>query len=230
LNRTYKIHLLGRCGYNEARTYQNKLIAALEKEQTPQALILLEHPPLYTLGRRGRKEHLLISEKKLSEENIKLYQTDRGGDITFHGPGQLVAYPVLDLKKLDLNLAGYVYRLEQTAINAIKIMGIQGERLEGFPGVWVKGQKIAAVGVRINARHITDHGLAVNVNPRLDYFDNIIPCGLVGKKVTSLGKIMQKQVAVNDVLKILITSFEGVFGLNPLEIIKLENERIKLFA
>lgn len=179
-------------------------------------LLLCEHPPVYTLGKSGHAENVLISEAALSQKGIAYYQTNRGGDITFHGPGQIVGYPIIDLEKYYTDIGKYLRNLEEVIILTLQHYGIKGERSPGETGVWiepsVKGRerKICAMGVRCS-RWVTMHGFALNVNTSLDYFNYIIPCGIANKQVTSVEKELGYNPGTASVKAILKSSFEQVF-------------------
>ena len=183
---------------------------------TTHYLLLCEHPPVYTLGKSGHAENVLISEAALSQKGIEYYQTNRGGDITFHGPGQIVGYPIIDLEKYYTDIGKYLRNLEEVIILTLEHYGIKGERSPGETGVWiepsVKGRerKICAMGVRCS-RWVTMHGFALNVNTSLDYFNYIIPCGIANKQVTSVEKELGYNPGTASVKAILKTSFEQVF-------------------
>ncbi len=185
---------------------------------TEHYLIFCEHPPVYTLGKSGKKENVLLSNEELEEKEISFFQTNRGGDITFHGLEQIVGYPILDLEKFYTDIGKYLRHLEEVIILTIAEFGIKGERSDGETGVWIdahikgKERKICAIGVRCS-RWITMHGFALNVNTDLSYFNNIIPCGIVDKQVTSIEKEIGKKVDSNEVKKILKSKFELVFGV-----------------
>lgn len=203
---------------------QQKMLAA-ERMANPDLagkLLLLEHPPTYTLGRNGRLQNLLLTEVELSERDIAFYQVDRGGDITYHGPGQLVGYPILSLKRVyDQPGLGMVQRyvndLEEVLIQTLAPFGIAAQRFAGHRGVWVETavglNKIAAIGVRIQRGGITSHGFALNVNPDLAYFDNIIPCGIQDHGVVSMAQILQRPFTIADVLPHIISAFSTIFQL-----------------
>lgn len=180
-------------------------------------LLLCEHPPVYTLGKSGHPENVLISEAGLKKKGIEYYQTNRGGDITFHGPGQIVGYPILDLEKFYTDIGRYLRNLEEVIILTLQHFGIKGERSPGETGVWidptVKGRerKICAMGVRCS-RWVTMHGFALNVNTRLDYFDYIVPCGIANKQVTSMEKELGNNPGVPLVKATLKSCFEEVFA------------------
>lgn len=183
-------------------------------------LLLLEHPPTYTLGRNGHSENLLLDETTLKEQGIAFYHVDRGGDITYHGPGQLVGYPILSLKQLyatySLGLVRrYVHDLEELIIQAIQPFGLVGQRYENHRGVWIETPagfaKIAAIGVRISSGGISSHGFALNVAPNMSHFNGIIPCGLQDYAVTSMAELLQRPITVDELLTPIITAFGRVF-------------------
>jgi len=181
-------------------------------------LLFVEHPPVYTLGKSGHVENILISEEERLEKNIEFYPTNRGGDITFHGPGQIVAYPILDLEKFYTDIGRYLRNLEDVVIELMSTYGLKGERSAGETGVWlepsVKGRerKICAMGVRCS-RWITMHGLALNVNTDLRYFDHIVPCGIQDKQVTSLEKELGYALDIDQVKERMKPCFEKVFDV-----------------
>jgi lipoyl(octanoyl) transferase len=178
------------------------------KTATPNYLIFCEHPHVYTLGKSGKKEHLLLSENQLEEKKAKFYPINRGGDITYHGPGQLVVYPILDLDNFFTDIHLYLRTLEEAVILTLADFGIKGERFPGYTGVWLdaddpqKARKICAMGVRCS-RWVTMHGLAFNINPDLSYFKNIIPCGIEDKAVTSMEMELGKKVSIKEVSAVL---------------------------
>ena len=188
------------------------------KVETCHYLLFVEHPPVYTLGKSGKIENLLLSEEGLEDRQIAFYRTNRGGDITFHGPQQIVGYPILDLEKFTTDIGKYLRNLEEVIILTLKDYGIKGERSSGETGVWIdtgvmgKERKICAIGVRCS-RWITMHGFAFNVNTDLSYFDNIIPCGIGNKKVTSLQHELGKEVDINEAKERVKENFEKVFDV-----------------
>jgi lipoyl(octanoyl) transferase len=184
-----RIYDYGIISYSEALAIMKSTVENRIKNIIPDTLLLLEHPPTYTLGINGKMEHLLISQAELKSRNINIHRVDRGGDITFHGPGQLVGYPVLDFKTSKLDIRQYVKKLENIVIQSIADFGISADHNDAFPGAWVDRRKIAAIGVKINASGISSHGFAINVNTDLAFFQSIIPCGLSDTKVTSLAEI-----------------------------------------
>ncbi|MEO5890461.1 MAG: lipoyl(octanoyl) transferase LipB [Ferruginibacter sp.] len=194
----------------------NKPIGPLS---TTHYLLLCEHPPVYTLGKSGHMENILISETDMEQRGIQFYKTNRGGDITFHGPGQIVGYPILDLEKFYTDIGRYLRELEEVIMLTLAEYGLNGKRSKGETGVWidpdVPGQerKICAMGVRCS-RWITMHGFALNVNTDLDYFNNIIPCGIENKKVTSLAKELGRRVDLEEVKEKITRNFERIFNVS----------------
>ncbi|MCH7837576.1 MAG: lipoyl(octanoyl) transferase LipB [Chloroflexi bacterium] len=183
------VYRLGLVEYQEAWAEQRRLVAAC-REDGQGHLLLLEHPPTYTFGARGKREHLLLTEEALAELGASVHRVDRGGDVTFHGPGQLVGYPILDLRRWSQGPLWYVRSLEAMLIDALSTFDIKAVRVPGRTGVWVGEAKIAAIGVRVS-RGVTSHGFALNVDPDLDYFAKIIPCGLPDADVTSMAEMLQ---------------------------------------
>lgn len=188
----------------------------LHEIDTRHYLLFTEHPPVYTLGKSGKKENVLLSEDGLREKEIQFFHTNRGGDITFHGPGQIVGYPILDLEKFYTDIGRYLRNIEEVIIRVLAEYGIKGERSAGETGVWIeagvpgKERKICAIGVRCS-RWITMHGFALNVNTDLSYFNHIIPCGIVDKQVTSLEKELGRKADVEEVKQKIKSNFEKVF-------------------
>lgn len=186
------------------------------KQTTCHYLLFVEHPPVYTLGKSGKKDNVLLDEEELKEKNIQFFHTNRGGDITFHGNDQVVGYPILDLEKFSTDIGKYLRDLEEVIIRTLGDYGIKGERSPGETGVWIepgvpgKERKICAIGVRCS-RWITMHGFAFNINTDLSYFDHIIPCGISNKKVTSLEKELGKKIVMQEVKERIKENFENVF-------------------
>ncbi len=190
--------------------------ATMPELKTTNYFILCEHPPVYTLGKSGNKDNVLMSDEELEKNNIAFFNTNRGGDITFHGLQQVVGYPILDLEKYYTDIGKYLRNLEEVIILTIAAYGIKGERSKGETGVWIdvgiagQERKICAIGVRCS-RWITMHGFALNVNTDLDYFNNIIPCGILNKQVTSIEKELGKKVDFEAVKNSIKKNFELVF-------------------
>ena len=206
---------LGLLDYQAAYDLQRRLHAQVVAGELPDLLLLLEHPHVYTLGRRGQQSHILASGEALTQLGVDTHFTDRGGETTYHGPGQLVGYPIVNLRRWGGGVRKYVQTLEQTLIAALAAeygYGIAAHS-EGKPtGVWVKDAKIAAIGVRVS-RSVTMHGFALNVSPDLSFFDHIVPCGMPGARVTSMAQELRREVAVSDVIPVMAQAFGGEFGL-----------------
>lgn len=175
--------------------------------------LFVEHPHVYTLGKSGKSSHLLKGLKELKEIGAEYVEIDRGGDITYHGPGQIVGYPIIDLDRYFPDIHQYLRFIEEVVIRTLSDYGIKGERISKLTGVWVKGQKICAMGIRCS-RWVTMHGFALNVNTDLSYFDHIVPCGLKNKSVTSLSTILGKQMDMNEIKNRLLRHFSEVFNVS----------------
>jgi len=227
---------IGRVGYQDAWDYQEALLkenvgkktltrqreyagddsAGGEEEDTKHYLLFVEHSPVYTIGKSGNLDNVLLSEESLKARGIDFFRTNRGGDITFHGPGQVVGYPILDLEKFYTDIGKYLRNLEEVVIRTLAEYGIKGDRSPGETGVWIdpdkigRERKICAIGVRCS-RWVTMHGFALNVNTDLDYFNFIIPCGIQGKQVTSIDKELGRAVDMEEVKEKLKYHFEQVF-------------------
>jgi len=223
-NATIFLKDLGLVDYKEAwdqQTNLHKHLVSNKLESTPntnQHFILCEHPAVYTLGRSGSEDNLLLSQKELSQKGYAYYQINRGGDITHHGPGQIVGYPILDLSYFKEDIGWYVRSLEEIIIKTLADYGVIGQRIEKFTGVWIEGRpmrKIAAIGVHMS-RWVTLHGFAFNVNNDISLFDHIIPCGIQdpNKAVTSLSIELGKEIALEHVKSRLIQHFNAVFDVN----------------
>lgn len=197
---------------------QKKWVQELDQKQRFPALLLLEHHHVYTLGRGSHLEHLLISEEKCKEKGIDLVEIDRGGDITYHGPGQLVGYPLILLNRFGNDAHLYLRKLEEALIQTLASFGIEAGRKEPYTGVWVKDEKIAAIGVKFNRGRnlksfITSHGFALNVHTDLHMFDNIIPCGIREFGVTSMEKVLNQRLSMNEVKEAFEKQFLKEFEL-----------------
>ena len=210
--KTLDVVCLGRRKYDEVWEKQKELVDQRRFEAVPDTLILVEHDPVYTLGKNSNEDHLLQSRDK----HVPVYQIERGGDVTFHGPGQLVGYPILDLHHHRLSVSWYMRTLEEILIQTLGQFGIESQRREGLTGVWVREEKIAALGVRLS-RWISMHGFALNVNTDLKFFDGIIPCGIFEYDVTSMSQILGKEVSLVEVEETLITVFRLLFSFQECE-------------
>jgi lipoyl(octanoyl) transferase len=178
----------GRVPYEEGLRLQEARWAAVREERAPEAMFLLEHPPVVTLGRNARREHIVAPAEALSRMGIAVHECGRGGDVTYHGPGQLVGYPIVNLAPDRKDVGKYVRTLEEALIRTLAGFGVKARRIPGLTGVWVRDAKIAAIGVRI-ARWVTSHGFALNVTTDLGHFDTIVPCGIRNHGVTSLERL-----------------------------------------
>ncbi|GBD38611.1 Octanoyltransferase [bacterium HR37] len=173
-------------------------------------LLLVEHTPVITVGRFGDQGNILASKEEIEKKGVRVYRIERGGDVTYHGPGQLVGYPIINLRDFGLGVKTYVYLLEKTIMDVLKDFGIEGYIVEEYPGVWVGDEKIAAIGIYVR-NWVTMHGFALNVNTDLDYFSFIVPCGIPDKGVTSMKKILGKEIPLRDVALSLVKWFEKNF-------------------
>ena len=196
--------------YAASLELQGRLCRERQQDQVGDHLILLEHPPVITLGQSGGLEDLRVSEAKLRESGVEVFETNRGGRATFHAPGQLVAYPIIKLPDCDLH--SYLWKLEEATCRLLAEWQIAAQREERFPGVWVAGDKIAAVGVAV-VGGVTMHGLALNVNPNLSFFDLITPCGIRGRGVTSMQRQLGRRLPMQAVKRSFIQHFCAVFDM-----------------
>jgi lipoyl(octanoyl) transferase len=199
---------LGRIDYDEALMLQSRLVRERKEGLVPDQLLLLEHPHTVTMGRNGHDHNLLASREVMARAGIAFHPTDRGGDVTYHGPGQIVGYPIIDLREWKRDVVGYVRAIEQVLIDALADFGIAAGRMESMTGVWVEGHKIAAIGVHIS-RWVTSHGFALNVETELSYFQYIVPCGLT-KPVTSMRQLGSR-AGIPEVCLSLAAHFGRVF-------------------
>jgi len=207
---------LGLVEYGKALTLQRVLAQARIGGEVGDLLLLLEHPPVVTLGRGARREHLLMDPERLQGRGIAVFEVERGGDVTYHGPGQLVGYPILDLSLYSRDLHRYMRNLEEVLILALKDFGIGAERRQGLTGVFVQDRKIASLGVHVK-RWVSWHGFALNVTTDLSFFDLIVPCGLQGVEMTSLEACLGRRVPLEEVIERVILHFQGVFEVEACE-------------
>ena len=222
---TVILHDLGLMDYEEVWQLQkdifNKSIEEKIQGKIPQQhLLVCEHPHVYTFGKSANQENLLLSEAELKNKEISVYDIERGGDITYHGPGQLVVYPIFDLEQLNIGVKQFVFNIEQSIINVLQNHSISCERIDDRIGIWLdKGQsnerKIAAIGIKCS-RHISMHGLALNVNTDLSLFKNIIPCGIVDKGVTSIKNELGREISMVDIKNEMIKEFSVNFEINTI--------------
>ena len=211
--RVFEVRRLGLISYGEGLVLQKRLVEQRKAGEIPDQLLLLEHPPVITLGVKSRNDrsHITAEERDLEAEGVEIFETGRGGDVTYHGPGQLVGYPIIDLKPDRCDVHRYVRDLEEVMIRIAAAFDIEARRIPGLTGAWVGDDKLAAIGVRI-ARWITSHGFAFNVNTTLDHFGFIIPCGITDKGVTSLQKLLGREIRMAEVEAAAAESFSEVFN------------------
>jgi lipoate-protein ligase B len=198
--------------YEEAYDLQKRILAEKAAGQEEDTMLLLEHPPTLTLGKSGKLKNLLVEREELAHKGIPLHFTDRGGDITYHGPGQLVVYPIIDLRKRGKDIHRYVYDLQEAVIKTLADFSIVGERDQKHVGVWVGQDKICAIGVAVH-QWITMHGLALNVDPDLNSFSLITPCGIMGRGVTSMARLRERAPSLEEVINCFLAHFSRVFSL-----------------
>jgi lipoyl(octanoyl) transferase len=207
--RPVAVERLGRIPYGEGLELQQQLVARRRAGDLPDTLLLLEHPHVITLGTSARRDNILIGEAEERLLGIEVFDTGRGGDVTYHGPGQLVGYPVLDLKPDRCDLHAYVRDLEQVLIDALASFGIRASRKEGLTGAWVGDEKIAAIGVRVSSGWITSHGFALNVSTDLSYFRSIVPCGIRDFGVTSMERELGTPVPLHAAADAVVAAWHG---------------------
>lgn len=206
----------GLMDYAAALELQKERVAQRKAGAIPDTLLLLEHPHVYTFGRNARKENMLVTAEFLASRGAQVFATDRGGDVTYHGPGQLVGYPILDLTQHRRDVSWYMRQLEEVFIRTARDLGIHAERSPGAAGVWVGNDKLVAMGVHLS-RWVTSHGFALNVSTDLSYFQWIVPCGLHGKGVTSLAQLLGHAVEMDEVTERVVEHFGVVLGLEMVE-------------
>jgi len=203
---------LGLISYDESFQLQLELFESIRKNDLPGVLLLLEHPPVITIGSNRSTENLLIEKSVLSEKGIDIVQSNRGGDITLHAPGQLICYPVFNLKYFKKDLTLFVYNLEEVIMETLNIYNITGNRLKKHRGVFTGTKKIASIGLKVR-KWITIHGLSLNINIDLSYFENIVACGLKDLPQTSMSEILGKDIPINNVKELIRKSFENIFNM-----------------
>jgi lipoyl(octanoyl) transferase len=199
--------------YQQAYELQKKFVQDHIDSKGKNTLILLQHDPVITIGRGGDKKNILVSEKFLASAGIKVYEIDRGGDVTYHGPGQLTGYPIIDLKLFKKDIYWYLRQLEEVIIKVLAEYDITGQRVEGYTGVWVGDEKICAIGIAVR-RWITYHGFALNVHPNMSHFGLITPCGITDKGVTSIEKILGHKMDMDEVVDKTASAFTMVFNMD----------------
>ena len=201
---------LGTVDYGEAYRVQIRLCQQRVAGEIPDTLLLLQHPPTITVGKSGKPDNILVGHEELDRHGVSLFFTDRGGDVTYHGPGQLVVYPIVDLRQRNRDVHAHVHDLEEVIIRTLARFGLNGNR-NSHAGVWVGEKQIAAIGIAIK-RWVTMHGIALNVAPQQDFFSLINPCGMAGIPVTSISDLTGMIVSVEGVADVVVTEFASVFG------------------
>ncbi len=210
MNSVCRVYELGLVEYGEAYHLQRRLLEERAQGGIGDTLLLLEHPPVITLGTSGKLENILVSQQELSRRGISIFFTDRGGDVTYHGPGQLVGYPIIDLRG-SRDIRRYLYSLEEVLIRTLSHFYIKAGRDEAHPGVWVEGKEIASIGLKVK-NWVTMHGFALNVDVDLEPFSLINPCGFADRGVTSISAFTSREVTVAEVAQMLLSTFAEVFG------------------
>ena len=211
-SRILEVHWLGTVPYADGVELQKRLVEQRKIDAIPDQLLLLEHPPVITLGvkTRDNRSHIIATPQTLEDEGVEVFESGRGGDVTYHGPGQLVGYPILNLRPDRCDVHRYVRDLEQMLIETVAKFDVAADRMPGLTGIWVGDKKLAAIGVRI-ARWVTSHGFALNVTTKLEHFNLIVPCGIEGKGVTSLEQLIGQTIDIQAVIPALTDAFAAVF-------------------
>lgn len=212
---TLEVRRLGLLPYADGLELQERLVRQRREGEVGDVLLLLEHPHVITLGSSSDPRHVLLDEAERRLMGIELHDTGRGGNVTYHGPGQLVGYPILDLKPARKDLHRYVRDLEEALIRALAAYGIGAQRKAGLTGAWVGDEKVAAIGVRVSSGWITSHGFALNVDTDLSFFDAIVPCGIREHGVTSMTRVLGRRIAMQEVQDTVIAAVAEVFDLEP---------------
>jgi lipoyl(octanoyl) transferase len=216
--RPLEVHRLGVIAYGDALAIQRALVEQRRAERVPDLLLLLQHPPVITVGVKGDggRSNIVATDVRLAELGIDVCETGRGGDVTYHGPGQIVGYPIIDLKPDRCDVHRYVRDLEEVMIRVCGDYGVRAGRITGLTGTWIGGEKIGAIGVRIS-RWITSHGFAFNVNTDLQHFGLIVPCGITDRGVTSIQKVLGREVPIHEAEDRLVQHFAELFAREPIE-------------
>jgi lipoyl(octanoyl) transferase len=204
---------LGSVPYREAWDLQRSLVEQVRAGDAPDTLLLLEHPHVYTMGRKGTADHLLWDDAERMRRGVDLVWSDRGGDATYHGPGQLVGYPIIDLARHELDLLVYLRTLEESLIAYLAELNLSGAAVPGLTGVWVDDAKVAAIGVKFNSG-VVSHGFALNLTTDLEYFEGIVPCGIADKKATSVERLSRRPLPTATAARDYSAHFAGAFGVN----------------
>lgn len=208
---------LGRISYSDALHLQGRLVKRRASGEIGDVLLLLEHDPVFTIGTAGGENAFLVPLEEVEKAGVEVHKTDRGGNITYHGPGQLVGYPIMDLKVRGRDAHLYLRNLEQVVIEALAELGIEAGRIEGLTGVWVGGDKICSMGIAVR-KWVSYHGFALNVEPDFGHWSFIHPCGLIDRKVTSIAAILGYNPGMGAVMSAIIAGFAKVFGVDPIQI------------
>jgi len=211
-NKVYSAAYLGTVPYDLALKLQQRLVHARTEGNIPDVLLLLQHPPVFTIGRFRGKEDIIVPPETLTQEGIAVFHTNRGGGITYHGLGQLVGYPILNLKENGLGVRQYIWKLEAVIVKLLLALSIEGHRVAEYPGVWVGEKKVCSIGIHVS-HHITMHGFAFNVTNDLRYFEYIRPCGMGSEVMTSLLEFLGHPVGVETIIGNLLHAFSETFGL-----------------
>lgn len=209
---TLEVRRLGRISYEDGLDLQDELVAMRREGKIPDQLLLLEHPHVITLGTSSQEEHVLLTSAEREDRGIQVFEAGRGGDATYHGPGQLVGYPILSLAPDRKDLHRYLRDLEEVLLLTLRHFEIPASREEGLTGVWVPEGKLAAIGVRVSSGWITSHGFALNVDPDLTYFSSIVPCGIPDRPVASMASVLGRPIPLDEVIPALVESFKAVFS------------------
>jgi len=204
---------LGAMNYHDAWNLQKQLFQEVTEKRNTNYLLLTEHPPVITLGKNSQENNIVTNQDILESKNIDVVEIDRGGDVTFHGPGQIVGYPILNLENFNKDVHWYLRSIEEVIIQTLEHFGVLTGRMEGLTGVWVNNQKICAIGIKVT-RWVTMHGFALNVSTQLDYFNHIIPCGISDKSVTSMKEVRKQNFLMEDVKQKICESFKTIFDVD----------------
>ena len=213
-SRRLDVAWLGSVPYRDAWDLQRRLVEAVGRGDRPDTLLLLEHPHVFTMGRRATLEHVRWDEGERARRNVDLVWVDRGGDVTYHGPGQLVGYPILDLRRHGSDVLLHLRRLEQSLIDYLAGLGVEGVRVPDYTGVWCGGAKVAAIGVKLDGS-VTSHGFALNLTADLDYFGGIVPCGIEDRPVTTVERLGGGRIAVDSAARAYLPAFAAVYDVEP---------------
>ena len=213
----WHLYSLGLVEYQKALRFQEKLTALRWQQKLPDSLILLEHPHTYTLGPKSKQKHFFVNAERIGQGEVEVHHVDRGGEITYHGPGQLVGYPIMQLESDAKQVGFYIRKLEDMLLATLHLCGLQGRKKsrqaagKSMTGVWVNDEKIASIGIKVDRNRITSHGFALNINTDLDYFQHIIPCGMKNCHIVSIAELKGHKVSMEEIENHLTTAFAKVF-------------------